>query len=325
MGDNDLSDTYDFITWRLLKGKVVPVLGAGANLCERPAEAGFEKGRYLPSGRELAEELNRIVRLPPTEAADLARVAQYLAARVGEGPLIEELHDVFDSHYPPTRLHRFLAAISRRTRRGGQPGMILVTTNYDDALEQAFFDAGEEYDVLTYIADGPDRGRFLHVPHGADPVVIIDPNVYYDLNLDRRALIVKIHGAVRRDRTGEGEEPTAAKYVESFVITEDHYIDYLTRSDVGRLLPALVQQRLVVSHFLFLGYGLRDWNVRAILHRLWTDQAGRTFSSWAVDRSPDAVDRWSWDHRGVEILPVSLEEFVAQIEARIGDEEGRSG
>ena len=323
MTGNDLSDTYDFITWRLLKGKVVPVLGAGANLCERPAEAGFERGRYLPSGRELAAELNRIVRLPATDASDLARVAQYLAARVGEGPLIEELHDLFDSRYPPTRLHRFLARVSKRNRESGQAGMVLVTTNYDDALEQAFFDVVEEYDVLTYIADGPDRGRFLHVPYGAEPVVITDPNTYYDLNLDRRALIVKIHGAVRRNRIGEGEEPTAAKYVESFVITEDHYIDYLTRSDVGRLLPALVQQRLVSSHFLFLGYGLRDWNVRAILHRLWAEQAGRNFASWAVDRSPDAVDRWSWDHRGVEILPLSLEEFVEQVEARIAKEEVR--
>ncbi len=321
---DDLSRTYDTITRRLLKGKVVPVLGAGANLCERPAEAGYERGRYLPSGRELAQELNRIVRLPANEAGDLARVAQYLAAREGEGPLIEELHDVFDSHYPPTRLHRFLAGISRRTRESDRPRMILVTTNYDDALEQAFYDADEEFDVLTYIADGPDRGRFLHVPRGAEPVVIRVPNEYYDLNLDQRALIVKIHGAVRRNPTGEGQEPAAGKYVESFVITEDHYIDYLTRSDVSSLLPALIQQRLVESHFLFLGYGLRDWNVRAILYRLWTEQAGRTYASWAVNANPDDVDRTSWDRRGVEIMPVRLEEFVEQVEARIADEDRRA-
>src|SRR3712207_9314817 len=55
----DPVDVYGLIAKRLLKGKVVPVLGAGVNLCERPPDAGFKPGRYLPSGPELAAGLAR--------------------------------------------------------------------------------------------------------------------------------------------------------------------------------------------------------------------------------------------------------------------------
>ena len=42
---------YDLIVRRLLRGKVVPVLGAGVNLSERPPQAAWELGRYLPSSQ----------------------------------------------------------------------------------------------------------------------------------------------------------------------------------------------------------------------------------------------------------------------------------
>jgi hypothetical protein len=50
-----------------------------------------------------------------------------------------------------------------------------VTTNYDDSLERAFEEAGEAYDLVAYIADGEDRGRFLHRVQGEESVVINRP------------------------------------------------------------------------------------------------------------------------------------------------------
>jgi len=221
---DDPADVYRLIAKRLLKGKVVPVLGAGVNLCERPPDAVFEQGRYLPSGRELASVLARDY--PLIKTRDLAQVAQYIAALAGQGPLYEELHDVFDADYPPTRLHQFLARISRHTRAAGRGGMLFVTTNYDDSLERAFAEEGEPYELVTYIAEGKDRGRFRHFRADGRVTVIDRPNKYNDLRLDRSSVIAKIHGAVDRHSN-----------LDSFVITEDHYIDYLTRADVGGALP----------------------------------------------------------------------------------------
>jgi hypothetical protein len=305
---DDLGNVYDLIAGRLLSGKVVPVLGAGANLGDRPPDAGYQQGRYLPTGRELAEKLARFVNYPKADVLDLARVSQYVAALLGEGPLYDELHDVFDADYPPTLLHYFLARLARHTREAeaARECMLLVTTNYDDALEQAFRDVGEPYDLLTYISVGTDRGFFRHIPFEDEPSVIRKPNEYTDLPLDRRTVIAKIHGAVDR-----------LNRVDSFVITEDDYVDYITRADIARLFPIILAEKIKRSHFLFLGYSLRDWNFRVMLYRLWKEQVGTKFKSWAIDADPDPVDRATWDVRGVDILPVRVENFVAAIEERL--------
>ena len=51
--------------------------------------------------------------------------------------------------------------------------------------------------------------------------------------------------------------------------------------------------KLRKSHFLFLGYGLRDWNLRVILHRIAGEQR-LNYKSWAIQRHPtDARSRSS--------------------------------
>ena len=58
---------------------------------------------------------------------------------------------------------------------------MILTTNYDDALERAFEQAGEPYDLVTYIASEPKehRGRFMHwAPASRPPPVIESANDY---------------------------------------------------------------------------------------------------------------------------------------------------
>ena len=44
-------------------------------------------------------------------------------------------------------------------------------------------DAGEPYDFVVYIADGPDRGRFLHTSPDGQSQVIPVPNTYGELRV----------------------------------------------------------------------------------------------------------------------------------------------
>ena len=100
------------------------------------------------------------------------------------------------------------------------------------------------------------------------------------------------------------------------MITEDHYIDYLTRTELSGLLPVTLAAKLRRSHFLFLGYGLADWNLRVILHRVWGQQRLR-YRSWAVQRGPTEIDRRFWEARDVDIFDVDLEEYVGELRARL--------
>lgn len=292
----------------LERGRLVPFLGAGANLCDRLPGGRWQVGQdqELPHGGELAEHLARIFGYGGGER-DLARVSQYAAVIAGTGPLYDELHAVFDTDVPPTSLHRFFAALPAALAAKGYPRSadplrrraVTVTTNYDDLLDRAFSTVGQPFHFVWYMADGDRRGTFFHRTPAGETVRIDAPNEYRGLLADQAPIILKIHGALDR----------RAPEWDSFVITEDHYIEYLTRTDLENLLPVPLPAILRNGHLLFLGYGLRDWNLRVILHRLWGDRK-LSWASWAIQRSPDAVEQRFWSRRGVEILDLPLNHYI---------------
>ncbi|MHC1560564.1 SIR2 family NAD-dependent protein deacylase [Actinomycetospora sp. C-140] len=311
--DDDTDVTYDLMARQLQRGRVVPVLGAGVNMCGRPEGTHWQRGQYLPSGPELATYLADEAGYPNDNERDLARVSQYLAAVLGGRSLYEDLRYVFDVDYPPTALHGYLAAASRHVRENPTRHgcMLFLTTNYDDGLECAFRSAREPFDLLVYIAQGPQQGLFRHVRPDGSSTVIESPNVYSEIDFEQRAVIAKIHGAVQR--MPGPVDPTA----DSYVITEDHYVDYISRADPRTLFPARVAEKLVDSHLLFLGYSLRDWNFRVLLYRMWAQQQGLTQKSWAIESKPDVIDLAAWRERGVSILKKRLEAFVEEMARRM--------
>ena len=301
---------YRNVLKAITDGRVVPFFGAGVNLCSRP-EGLIWNGRqseHLPSGSELAEHLAEEFYYPGDEKQDLLRVSQYIAVMQGSGPLYFALHGIFDSNCPPTPLHRFFATIPTTLREKGHSSgyQLIVTTNYDDLMEQAFQAVGQPFDVVSYIAEGEQRGKFLHWPPKGEPHLIEKPNEYRGLSLDQRPVILKIHGAVDR----------IAAERDSYVITEDHYIDFLARTDISNLVPVTLVAKLKRCNFLFLGYSLRDWNLRVILHRIWGEQRLR-WKSWAIQLDPDPMEEEFWRKRGVDILNVRLEEYIATLSERV--------
>jgi SIR2-like domain len=309
--DDELQRHFKSLTSLLTEGRVVPFLGAGANLCGRPRSQPWQPTGhdFLPSGSELSQYLARAFDCP--EDVDLTRVSQYVWVTNGSGDLYNKLHALFDRDYPPTILHRFLAELPSLLRSKGYPPkyQLILTTNYDDLLEQAFHAAGEPFDLVSYVSeDKVLRGKFIHTPPDGDSRVIDIPNQYRELSLDRRSVILKIHGAVKR----HAEDGTD----DSYVITEDDYIDYLTRTELANLIPVTLAARLRKSHFLFLGYGLRDWNLRVILHRIAGEQK-LTFKSWAIQRDPTKLDQKFWALRDVDILDLDLERYVSAVRGRM--------
>jgi hypothetical protein len=226
----------------------------------------------------------------------------------GSGPLYDRLHKLFDANYPVTELHALLASLPGMLRAKGYPNpyQLVMTTNYDDLLERAFAIAGEPCDVVWYVADGDSRGKFRHrTPEGQ--VRLIDkPNEYSALSLKDRSVILKIHGAISRVNAED----------DSYVIAEDHYIDFLTRADMAGLVPVTLAAKVKKSHFLFMGYSLADWNMRVILQRIWGGQQ-LTYKSWAIQRAPRELDIEFWKKRGVDILDVELAAYVAGLRARL--------
>jgi|SRR5882724_1611760 len=301
---------YRAVLKAIIDGRVVPFLGAGVNLCGRPKGMAWQprQGVYLPSSGELSAYLAENFGYPASDSYDLVRVSQYIAVITGSGPLYEELHSLLDADFPPTPLHQFFAALPAVLCAKGYPAryQLLVTTNYDDLMERAFKAANAPFELVSYVSEGEHRGKFVHWPPDGEAYLIEKPNEYRGLALDQRPVILKIHGTADRSNAER----------DSFVITEDHYIDYLTRTDLSSLVPVTLAAKLRKSHFLFLGYSLRDWNLRVILHRIWGEQK-LSYKSWAIQREPQPIDQQFWRKRDVDILDVPLERYVVALNERM--------
>jgi DNA-binding SARP family transcriptional activator len=273
----------------LVAGRVVPVIG-------------------LDGAGDLAAKLASAFGVPDDRLIDLARVSQYVATMSGSGPLYDELHSHFEAAVEPSPLHRFLARLPALLRERGAPHQLIVTTNYDLALERAFEEADEEIDIVAYVATGPHRGRFWHRPPDEPPRPIDVPNTYaIELSLERRTILLKLHGAV---------DPLPEREWESFVITEDDYIDYLGRSELTAVVPVALAAKLRRSHFLFLGYEMADWNLRLILNRIWGERPV-AYRSWAVQRAPSALAQAFWRRYDVTPVDVDPESYVELLERRL--------
>ena len=314
------------VAGRMLAGKVVPFLGAGANLCGRPEGTPWGRGEYLPSGAELAAELIERVKYPDPNDRDLMRISQYVDATLGAKTLYEWVRDPFEAIYPPTSLHYFLARMSGLLRKRNKPRQVILTTNYDDALESAFdaMDPPEPFDLLWYEAKPPHCGRFIHQRRASDippadrgdesvaaSTPIARPNEYADLEPDERTVIVKLHGAMVRD------DPAR----DSYVITEDDYIRYLTGADIASQLPAVLRERITESHLLFLGYSMRDWNLRVVLERLGGDEVLGS-QAWSVQREPSTlagkqIEETLWGERDVDLRFILLDEYVEDLKKQV--------
>jgi hypothetical protein len=304
----------------VMERSVVMVLGSGANAVDRatPWQQGTES---LPDTGELARHLARRFGTG-SESDDLARVAQHVSLTEGRVDLCRELRDLLvKSASPPSSVHRSLARLPRRLRRIGRESyQLVITSNYDDALERAFEAEFEPYDLVVFVATGRLSGRFVHVPwmddlkgNGSRPITM--PNEYVDLPIDEdgvlgRTVIVKLHG-------GAAElGPGGPQLRDNFVITEDDYIGYLTQSPVESLIPLQILNKIRDSHVVFLGYRMRDWSVRVFLQRVWGEHPLQA-RSWAVDTALDSLERQLWEHLHVTVIETPMTKFMVDLEQEL--------
>jgi TIR domain/SIR2-like domain len=319
---------YETVARHMANGTVVPVIGPGANAGDR--DDPWEEGcGWLPDGDELAAHLSRRFAVEP-QLDDLARVSQQILLTEGDVDLYRALREILiKADCPPGPVHRFLATVPALLREHGRDCYpLIVTTNYDTALEQAFDAMHEPFDIVVFIARGEHKGRFLHVPwwdgDGPEPGPITVPNSYIKLPIDgdldlARTVIVKIHGGPVYDA------PREYQLRDNFVVTEDDYIGFLSRNPVESLIPVQILNKLRESHYLFLGYGMRHWSLRVFLRRIWTDQHIGA-KSWAIQRTLDTIDTEFWEKFDVERISAPLSAYVGELEDQLAQpSETRAG
>jgi hypothetical protein len=247
----------------------------------------------------LALVLQNLIAGPP----DLAFIASVVEHVQGNRDYINDiLHDSFAVEAAPGLLHSAIAAV-KATR-------LYVTTNYDDLLEQAL--APRQPHLIV------DRGGaqgLLVTPAGKDPVEVqpTGDGIYELLDDEEsqrlcRPILFKMHGSVNKI------DPKR----DCYLITEEDYVDFLGR-DKGHYVPLYVEAMMRNKDFLFLGYSLRDWNVRVILRKLLKGTATAR-RCWAIVSGKSQVEQQVWAKQNLNIHSENLKVFAEQLNTELASQ-----
>ncbi len=211
----------------------------------------------LPGGSSIAKKWaddNNYPFKKDYERENLIQVAQYLAiVHGGENVRPKEilLQDNFRKlDYPdfttPSEAHGIFAAL---------PISVYITTNYDDFMTKALLAAGKVPESVLCQWNASLRGK----------KTIFDRD---DFEPDpQKPVVFHLHG--HKDN------------VQSLVLTEEDYIDFLVQLSKGSsLIPPFIQQCLVENTILFIGYSLKDINFRVLFRSVLNtvDKGQRRFS-----------------------------------------------
>ncbi len=154
----------------------------------------------------------------------------------------------------------------------------IYTTNFDCLIEDAIDEPRQKPEVLTDLRD------------------------HRNLPVDR--MVFKPHGCARRSRSRN-----------EFVITRDDYLRYRENRPL-ELIKTI--HDLTSKVFLFLGYSLRDLNMRRILIEAQRIASVRCFAVMPDVTAPEVA---YWGQHGVRLIRKGAEEFVAEVLDRFPYEE----
>jgi hypothetical protein len=202
---------------------------------------------------------------------------------------------VFAKQYRPGRLHYYLAASHCR---------LLVTTNYDCLLEQAFQEKKRSYHQVVYRTGGETLFyRKYDAGQGAlsEPVELVANELV--IPMDAESVIYKMHGSA---------DPLKEE-LDSYLITEDDYAQFLSRMVASTAIPALFAEPFKTSHLLFLGYGLQDWNLRVILYKIWKEWKSRR-AAWAIQHKALPLEREFWRSRQLTIYERTIDQLLDRLD-----------
>ena len=308
---------YPAIAHLMRRRRITLFLGAASSLVNAPPV-------HLPDGLQFANDLIKLANYPGKNTDPLTKVSQYLVEFAGDRDLMldyikTQFHDKIPDDYRCS-LTDFLSEIPRICIP-----RLIVSTNYDTLVERLL-----ERQSISYLCISHVLGRSKY----AGRLIIYDKlgdfskdNIWIrkdaeEMLQDRLSreeglvILYKMHGSAVSYVPRDDRDEDLAGGLNSIVVTEQDYIDFLDKNTTQRL-PIQVQKMLQQSQFLFLGYSLVDWNFRLLLHRLRENQVGADTKHWACLLHNDPVESVFWQKRGVNIHYVSLDQFLADLKQNL--------
>ncbi len=292
---------------KLLQENCVIFLGAGASV--DPSKP------HLLSAKELSKEMADECNLEWHEYIPLSTIAFYYESFSFRELLNEFLKTKISGSElgfkiePSTAINILIDIISILEEKNKR--ILVVTTNYDQQFEYSYKNAFGEFPEIVIYNGGLDPNRndkeqyhiglddqYTNLPEGWAP--------------QKKTCLYKMHGCISHAKG------------QNLVVTEEDYINFLTTAmgqDNGKKMLRYVTGKMGLSHILFVGHSLSDWNLRVIYKAL---KESMNMTSYAVqrhDRPPeDQQDsaRWNavvgfWEDKDVRIFNADASVFMEHL------------
>jgi hypothetical protein len=248
----------------------------------------FPLQKLPPIGSGLAEALASDPayekRFPNEDLNNLARVAQTYESLHSRAGLITKVRELVEEGKEPSPVLRVLAELAFP---------VIVTTNYDTLFQKALGLAAKVPFVSVYEANEgtPQPKAVADLPTNHRPT-------------PGKPFLFKMHGDIE---TGD-----------SIVITDEDYIQFILRmrdQDPLQSIPNTVLEGIRRAPTLFVGYSLRDYNLRVLLKRLRQFDRGNGVVAYSIDLSPDPIiwDVWWQQRRYINFVSLNVWEFVPKL------------
>jgi hypothetical protein len=229
------------------------------------------------------------------------------------------------------RAKRFVNSRNARPSDLDRSDYLIVTTNYDNLIEQQLEAAQVPFCVVNvrfdcnvvvsfsdknqeFLGIDGDQYRKLTEKYSPSGSVVAD-KFWPEKKSHSIAMVYKIHGSLRIPK----------RDVDNVVIADSDYVKFIQRNGSSNLLiPAYVKTRFSKSRLIFLGYSFSDWNVRTLYEQVLEH---RTYAAAKPGRASNSEDRdyvvmwWCertdelffkrWDK--LSVLTTDLDAFAAKI------------
>jgi hypothetical protein len=305
--DND--PVFDLIVEKVARGECTLFLGSAVHSpppilpdilypkAKRPA-IGSELSLMLAAKSKFSDKFAN------EDAKNLQRVSLYYEMILTRNQLVKEVKELVHDDKEPSPMLELLARLKFP---------LVITTNYDQLFEKAIQGVGKEFSRCVYkpVVDRPHLERQYFFSADASDAVGLSRR-RQNIN-DQHPLILKIHGDVVEDSS-------------SIVITDEDYIQFVLRMGErgkGNPVPKAVLEKLKTWSTLFIGYSLKDYNLRLLFKTLrWKIDKADIPPMYSIDLRPDPLIFAYWDNhqRYVTFLVKNLWEFIPRLYAKVPDE-----
>lgn len=342
------SELSEWLSWKASYVSFDDVLGRVAERLSRRVEA--------PYRQMMLDVLRALTAVAGVSPAPLSLLSAYVEELRPRENVLDELGEILENKITATKTHHLVSDTARwhlgvkRLKDGGRAlpagtgHYLIMTTNYDCLMEHALTpdDPARRVPFVVLSMNQDDyriRARFGNMPaevvHAYEDANPPRPPRRFDLKpptrsllpdeadavaFGRLAVIYKVHGCihewVRRER---GPDEDVKKY-DSIVISDKDYVVNISRlSDNDGVIPACVSDLLSASQkpaCLFLGYSLRDWNVRAMLMAIRAKRGGvehQDYGDFAVVRNFGKIDAAFYKQNKIRIIHEDLNTFTDKV------------